>query len=185
MMTDSNNKLILLDADVLSHFCKAGKILLLVQMFSTRLVLLDIVKDELCRLPFLKSCVDTLIEHFNINQLIVTDDIEIYGEYSNLEKTYGRGESACMAYARKSDDIIASSNLTDIRIYCQKHGIEYMTTMDILLIARLENYLNERECDEFISRVKKRSSKLPCDSISDYESICDPTKVARLRNLTK
>jgi len=181
---DSSRK-ILLDADVTSHFCKGGKHLLLVQMFSSRLVLLDVVRNELLRAQFLKPCLDTLLNHFNTDQMIVADDPDIAFEYSHLVEEFGPGESACMAYAHKSGDIIASSNLSDIRHYCKENDIEFMTTMDILLIARLEHYLTGQECDEFIKRVKNANSKLPCNSISEYDSICDKLKVERFLKLAK
>ena len=100
-------------------------------------------------------------------------DIKIIKEYSVLKKTLGEGEAACMAVARHTNDYIASSNLKDIKKYCEQHGIIYMTTMDILLEAYTSGIMNETECDGFIKEVKDKKSKLinDIDSIAVYEKL--------------
>jgi hypothetical protein len=44
----------------------------------------------------------------------------------------GDGESACIAYVRYSNDIIGSSNLSDVKNYCNLHSIDLLTTMDFV-----------------------------------------------------
>jgi len=65
-------------------------------------------------------------------------------------------------------DVIGSSNLKDIRLYCEENNIDYLTTMDFLAEAYHTNKLDEAACDFFIYNVKLKGSKLPCDSIAEY-----------------
>ena len=81
------------------------------------------------------------------------------------------GESACMAVAKCENDIIASSNLKDIKTYCEENSITYLTTMDILMDAIEKSVLSEDECDQIIQKVKASNSKLPVNSISEYRKL--------------
>lgn len=76
-----------------------------------------------------------------------------------------------MAVAKHTKDYIASSNLKDIKEYCNHYGIVYLTTMDILLEAYQKKILTEAECDIFIREVKTKDSKLidGIDTIKQYE----------------
>lgn len=56
-------------------------------------------------------------------------------EFLNLQKNFGLGESASMAYCRYRNNVLASSNLRDITNYCEKNDISYFTTMDFLYQA--------------------------------------------------
>jgi len=82
-----------------------------------------------------------------------------------LKSTYGDGESACMAFCRYSDDILANSN---VKAYCEGHSITYITTMDILLEAFKKKTISEADCNKFINQVKSRGSKLPVDTIDEF-----------------
>lgn len=86
----------------------------------------------------------------------------------NLIRTFGKGESACMAYCRFNKDILASSNLKDISKYCEDNGITYLTTMDFLAEALKAKQLTEQECNDFIRDVKAAGSKLPVDTIAEF-----------------
>ena len=66
----------------------------------------------------------------------------------------GDGEAACMAVAKYTKDYIASSNLKDIKDYCDYFGITYLTTMDILLEGYYKQIMTEAQCDAFIKEVK-------------------------------
>jgi len=76
-----------------------------------------------------------------------------------------------MAVAKYKKNIIASSNLKDIKIYCEKNEISYLTTMDILMDAIEKSILTENECDQIIQKVKAKKSKLPVNSISEYRKL--------------
>lgn len=164
---------ILLDCDVIIHFIKAGKQLLLPKIYPGRFVILDKIFDELMLRPSNKIPVGNFILYSKIEIIPMPKNIEIIKEYAFLKKTKGDGEAACMAVARHTNEYIASSNLKDIRIYCEQHSIVYLTTMDILLEAYKLGIMSEVECDAFIKEVKSKDSILihNIDSIIAYEKL--------------
>ena len=122
----------------------------------------------------LKILVDSdVISHFisfhSVKVLpLPVDNVPCMREFARLLRTFGQGESACMAYARFNESIIASSNLTDIHAYCLENKIQYLTTMDILLEALEGQLICEEEANVFIARVKGQKSWLPVDTIEEY-----------------
>lgn len=95
----------------------------------------------------------------------------------SFKESFFSHESACLAYCRHHPHIIASSNLSDIRDYCDQHQVAYLTTMDVLCIALHRKVLTERECDDFIQKVRASNSKLPNMGIAEYRD----TKFDRLK----
>ena len=73
-----------------------------------------------------------------------------------------------MAFLRYNSHVLASSNLRDIRQYCETYKITYLTTLDLLSEAMRSNVLTEEECDKFIEDVLKQNSKLPCSYMFEY-----------------
>lgn len=171
MIKKSDNAKILLDCDVIIHFIKSGKQLVLPKIFPGRFVILDKVYEELMARPSNKIPVGNFIEYTKIDVIPIPNKIEIIKEYSRLKKIVGNGEAACMAVAKNTADYIASSNLKDIKAYCEEHQIVYLTTMDILLEAFELGIMNEADCDAFIKEVKLKDSKLiyNIDSITVYQ----------------
>lgn len=170
MIKKSDHPKILLDADVIIHFIKAGRVLYLPKIYPHRLLLLDIVQSELLRYQKMKKYIENLTNRTDIELLICPDDIEIIKEYSYLtdELGKGEGESACLAVAKYKKYVVASSNLKDIKKYCLENGITYITTMDILIEAWQKGIMSEEECDDFIRIVIDKESHLPCYSIQEY-----------------
>ena len=173
MTKKSSEPKILLDCDVIIHFIKAGNQLLLPKIYPGRFVILDKIYDELMTRPSNRIPVGNFITYTKIEVIPMPKNIEIIKEYAFLKKTKGIGEAACMAVARLTNDYIASSNLKDIRIYCEEHSIVYLTTMDILLEAFKLGIMSEVECDAFIKEVKSKDSILihNINSIKDYEKL--------------
>ena len=73
-----------------------------------------------------------------------------------------------MAFLRFNDHVLASSNLKDIKKYCEANDITFLTTMDLLCEALRTSILTEEECNLFIEKVLTKGSKLPCRIISEY-----------------
>lgn len=167
MLTNKEPK-ILLDSDVVRHFLSGKQLSLLSSIFPNRLIMLDKVRDELCRSRRLKKEISDFIVNYKIPILSFPKRFDIIKEYSILRRSYGEGESACMAVARYDNKYIASSNLKDIRSYCNQHHITYYTTMDLLLHAVDNQLLSEAEADFFIYNVTINGSILPCNSIEKY-----------------
>ena len=169
----SNEPRILLDCDVIIHFIKAGQQLLLPKIFPSRFVILDKVKAELDKRKKSIVALENFIEWSKIEVIPFPKDAMIIKEYAKLKYNMGDGEAACLAVAKHTKDFIASSNLKDIKSYCNHFGIVYLTTMDILLEAYLKGILTETACNTFIKEVKSKDSKLieGIDTIKQYEQM--------------
>lgn len=167
-----NERIILIDADVVSHFIYASEILSINTIFKYKIKVLDKVYAELQRFPKKKKEVENLIQLKIIKILpFPEEDSQIKREYAYIKKVLfkGEGESACMAVARYSDSILASSNLKDIKHYCELHKITYLTTMDFLCEAISTKKWTLQRCNDFIVRVKAAGSKLPVDNMSQWK----------------
>lgn len=151
---------IVLDADVIIHFSKGGLLSLLPRIFPEyEYVVLDKVYNELSSV---KNQLDNHILYLrNITKLDFKPTLEMMREYAALKSRFGDGESACMAYCRYTANIIGSSNLRDIKNYCNEHQITFLTTLDFIYYAWQRRLLTEKECAEFISDVTVRGSRLP------------------------
>lgn len=174
-MDINNNAKILLDADVIIHFIKGGRLGTLPSIFPNKLYLIDIVFDEVFVKSSNRTEVENMIQFGFFKELKIDEagqDVKL--EYFRLTGTSGgnrgKGESAVMAYCRYHKDVLASSNLKDIRSYCDEHKIAYLTTMDFLAEAFRKLIMTEIECDEFIKTVKAKGSHLMkgVDRIRDY-----------------
>ncbi|WP_044211485.1 hypothetical protein [Flammeovirga sp. OC4] len=167
-MKIEKGKKIILDADVIIHFIKGKQIGLLHKIFpKNKLCILNDVYDEVFQ-GEIRNQVDNLLKFKMVDSLDFSMDFRILKEYAKLKKQYGAGESACMAYCRFHKDVLGSSNLKDIKDYCEEHDIQYLTTMNFLNEAFDIALLSEADCDEFIYEVKSRGSKLPFDTIQEY-----------------
>ncbi len=160
---------IVLDADVVIHFSKGGFLSKLSEIFpSYEYVLLEAVHEEL--LSDIRKQVDNQITLLkNITLLPFKPQGEMLREYAMLRSSFGKGESACMAYCLFTHNVIGSSNLRDIREYCQEKQITYLTTMDFLWYAWSKGMLTTGEVNNFISEVRAKGSKLPDENIEEYK----------------
>lgn len=171
MSKQLSEPLILLDADVVRHFVNGNRILELQKIYPKRFVMLEKVKDELCRSKNLETIIDNFISMTSLPIMAFPKDITIVKEYAFLKKQFGDGESACMAVAKFQKQYIASSNLKDIKAYCETNQIVYLTTMDILVDALEKNILSEVDCNLFITDVKSKGSKLPVNTMAEYKRL--------------
>jgi len=159
---------IVLDADVIIHFSKGGRLSQLPSIFPDyEYVLLEAVHEEL--LSDIRTQIDNQMMLLkNITLLPFAPRGEMLREYAMLRSRFGKGESACMAYCRFTHNVIGSSNLRDIRAYCKEKQITYLTTVDFLWYAWKKGMLTPAEISEFINEVKQKGSKLPDVEIEKY-----------------
>lgn len=162
-------KKIILDADVVIHFCKGEQLGMLPKIFPNKMFIPDIVyRESLSRDNRIQ--VNNLISFKLVTELEIKAEINVLKEYKRLVNTLrlGKGESICLAYCKYHNDVIASSNLLDIKQYCQENSIEYITTMEFLAEAYRTGKMSESDCDYFIFKVKSKNSHLPCNSIEEF-----------------
>jgi predicted nucleic acid-binding protein len=164
----SEKNLLLGDADVFIHFFRGGQLQLLPKILPNKLCLLDAVAEELSRGGNLHARLKKVIgEH--IHEINFDDNPAVRAEFFRLVKSgIGEGESACMALARYEGHYIASSNLRDIREYCQEHKIRIYTTMNLLHEANKRELLSTTACNSFVTDVLTAGSRLPCTSFDDF-----------------
>ena len=163
---------LVLDADVIIHFAKAGRLHELPLILPEfQFLLLDVVKQEL-----------SVMILSMLNQMITKDNTlveERFGashgeilEFARLTSTdglgLGRGESACMVYCLYHHDVLGSSNLRDIHDYCDKKGITYLTTTDFLYYAIKRGLMTKQEVDAFVKQVIDGGSRLPSVDFDTY-----------------
>ena len=162
---------IVLDADVIIHFAKGGRLSQLPSIFPDyEYVLLEAVHEEL--LSDIRTQIDNQMALLkNITLLPFAPRGEMLREYAMLRSQFGKGESACMAYCRFTHNVIGSSNLRDIRSYCKEKKIVYLTTIDFLWYAWRKGLLTPAEITSFINEVKQKGSKLPEVDIEKY--VCE------------
>lgn len=173
----AKSKVILIDADVISHFIVTGNIMRLHTILSPHsLFVVDNVYKEAtnpCLGSSRKETIDKWIIDAHIYRIPFPEKSDnVRREFYRLKKDcplLDEGERACVAMARFGKETIASSNFRDIKPYCETNGIEYIGCMDILYIANQRGIMSESECDQFIARSKLiNNARLPSNSIKEY-----------------
>jgi hypothetical protein len=174
----SSNRSILIDADVISHFVTANEAHALSVIFpDNQIYILDKVHAELQNWPSarMRAIVSDLLSKDNVRLMNFPEENEIIKkEYAWIKSKMfkGDGESACLAVARHNKNILASSNLRDIKPYCTMHGIDYLTTMDFLCRALQGGIFDEIRCNKFIATVRMSGGKLPVKLMKEHS--CRP-----------
>jgi hypothetical protein len=182
---------IVLDADVIIHFMEANYFSILPDIFPEYESLFDSVfskasiavlskysTPQKVKNANLRKLTDLLMEssngHFGewkahqLKKEFFSPKRESMKEFFLLQRTLGKGESACMIYCRDNRDVLGSSNLKDIKEYCSKNNITYLTTLDFLYYAYCRKKMTEQECKEFMQEVNNAGSKLPIIDITQY-----------------
>lgn len=160
---------IVLDADVIIHFVKGELLNVLPNIFPEhRFVVLDYVREELKGAT--KDQLDRQMEYLkNIEEVEFAPTGEAASIYAKLKNKYGKGESACMAYCKTNADVLGSSNLKDIKDYCEENSIIYLTTIDFLHFGIKRQIITKEEADRFIEQVVAKGSKLPNTNFDTYQ----------------
>lgn len=159
---------VVLDADVIIHFAKGGYPSMLPEILvEYDFIVLDIVYGEL------KGDVKMQLD----NQMEFLKNIELFSfkasgdmmcEYFRLMENKGKGESACLAYCRFTNNVIGSSNLKDTTEYCSRYGIVYLTTIDFIYYAIRRRLITLEEAKDFVTDVRRKGSILPDVDLSTY-----------------
>lgn len=172
-------KVILVDADVVSHFIATGHIYELNDILSpNQLYIVDNVYKEATYHPFDKRRKDKVDEWLAKSKTcriaFPRQNRNIVNEFFKLKhdnRLLGDGECACMAMARFGQEVIASSNFRDVASYCEANEIEYIGVLDILLIATKKGYWDADQCNKFImDAIKVNNARFPVCKIEDYKT---------------
>ncbi len=169
-MTQKKTRIVL-DSDVVIHFIKGDSFSLLLKIFPEyQYTIHDVVYNELSKNNQTRIVIDNVLNYISdrIQMVEFNPDSNLKREYARLLKNLGKGESACMIYCLDNKDVLGSSNLKDIKKYCEDNGITYLTTLDFIYYAYIRNLMSKDDCDEFILKVQEKGSKLPFVDISSY-----------------
>lgn len=165
------NKIVLINADILSHFFTSELIELLRKLFGDNLYLLDVAEEELCRKrgTVFQAQISNLKRLGLLKKYVFpTDNALIAKEYFRLKKTFSNGESACLSIAKHTYDFIVNTNSDNVKVFCIENRIEYLSTMDILLLAYNNEIISEANCDYYIYLIKSAGGQIPYWTLNDF-----------------
>lgn len=173
----AKNKVIFVDADVISHFIATGHIDTLTMILAPHAVyVVDYVYKEATWHPtdpqrkekvdaWMTNCKVTLIGFPYMNDNIKKEFFRLKKENPIL----GKGERACMSMTRFGHEVVASSNFRDVADYCDSFGIEYIGTLDILTIALNKGIYTQEDCNKFITdAISLNKARFPVRDITNY-----------------
>lgn len=161
---------IVLDADVIIHFMEADCFSLLPDIFPEyEYLILDVVYNEISKNPETKIFIDNNLRYLpKLKKESFLPKGESMKEFFSLQRTLGKGESACMIYCKDNRDVLGSSNIRDVKEYCSQNNITFLTTLDFLYYAYCRKKMSKEACTEFMLAVKKAGSKIPATDITQY-----------------
>ncbi|NSW84660.1 MAG: hypothetical protein HPY90_15850 [Syntrophothermus sp.] len=76
-------------------------------------------------------------------------------------KQLGKGEAAALVLVRYYGRTVASNNLKDVAPYCREHGLDLISTDDILCLACQRKLISVAEAEGVWDEMKRRQRKLP------------------------
>lgn len=154
---------ILLDGDIASHFITGGYPEALPNIFPYEIKILRSVYNVLVQTATKKASIMHLVQNSLIQIIDFPDDNRvIYKEFLKLSKGFRtEGETACMAMARFSRNVIASSNLVESIKYFKENSVPYLTTRDFLDSAKSNGTLSLLEEVRFHTNIKAAGIKIP------------------------
>jgi len=161
---------IVLDADVIIHFSRGGRLHELANIFPQyEYVVLSTVYDEV--LQPIKNELDNILNYIqNISYETFNPQGEMRKEYAILKSKFGKGESACMSYCKFTNNVIGSSNIRDIKNYCDTNRITYLTTLDFLYYSIKKGMMTVEDANTFCKTVIENGSRLPNVNFNMYVS---------------
>ena len=152
---------IVLDADVIINFSRASILSQLTDILKNYdFIVLDKVYNEV--LGDTKRELDHNVQLLKKIAIVpFPANLDMIKEYAKLVKTFGKGESACMAYCKFTDDVVGSSNFKDVSDYCKNNDITYLGTVDFLYYAVKNEIMTEEEATKSMNDMITKGSRLP------------------------
>ena len=174
----ARSKVLLIDNDVLSHFAATGHLEDLSTILEKHTIMLvDKVYSEARKFrgdPMRIQNIDAWIKAHAIGIIPITRPVGSHQmqEYLRLGRecpALDDGERAICACAKHGGEVVVSSNFRDVKDYCEQNKIEYIGTMDVLMIAIGKGIWTDVECNKFISEaIRINSARFPCGDINKY-----------------
>lgn len=168
-MIDLYEKNVFYDSDCLVCFLAVGQCGILQQMFS-KVIVPKVVSNEILKPfktpPHIKANMNKLIgmDFVEVREMIVGSRVHNkYIEIKNNHQYMGDGEAAVLALTYENGGVIASNNLSDIRVFAEDNDLNFITTAFILAKAYEKGIKSRSELDMIWSDMlnEKRERSLP------------------------
>lgn len=165
------------DTDCISAFLWVGKQSILSKLYPNKIRIPKQVYAELSYpgVSHLKERVDTLIRNGDAKIVDIEANSDDYDFYTELtcdpkdgKKSIGKGEAACIVFARKENGIIASNNLRDIDFYVKEYNLKHKTTGDIMVDAVSLGIITDEQANKLWDAMIRKRRKLGADTFSSY-----------------
>lgn len=167
-----NRPPLILDCDTLSHLAWGNRVDIVQDLYRGQMIILPEVIEELKRLEFIYRRVEPLITSGDL-RLDLLNILEREGEeFNRLYGTgkYGRGEAACMAYARFRQGTLGSNNMRDVKRYCSEFGIPIRGICGILYFSHEKGYISTDEASQLWMHMLSKKRKLPVASYNEVHT---------------
>jgi len=103
--------------------------------------------------------------HIPARGAVATEYLDLTG--GKHGKRMGSGEAAALAYVRINSGTVASNNLSGVRSYCLAHGLELVSTDDILCMAVVQDRLDTTTAEALWTEMKSRKRSPPAYDFSE------------------
>ncbi|SDG72270.1 Predicted nucleic acid-binding protein, contains PIN domain [Thermoanaerobacter thermohydrosulfuricus] len=158
---------IVFDNDCLCSFSWINRLDILDNLFTTHIVIPDIVMNEI---SFLLNYTSYCYVFYNIEQRIKAQQyrIEQIPVFTPFEKEYkeltdpqrkmtiGKGEAAAIIIAKRLNGTLASNNLQDILPHIKPNYPPLITTETILYLAYQQKIITMKEGQQILQQMKQR-----------------------------
>lgn len=165
------------DTDCLSSFLWTDRGCLLTQMYPGRIVVPEMVYDELRRVRQAKfnKRLDALLDSGDAERMDVDFGTATYSLFRKMtscpdvgQPMIGRGEASAIALAKEHAGIVASNNFRDIRRYIRDLKLDYRSTGDILEEAYNDGLLSMEEAEDIWKTMLSEDCWIGADSFREY-----------------
>lgn len=147
---------IFFDTDCVSAFLWTDKGSIITQLYGGKIVIPEIVHQELLRAPntHFSERIEVLISSGNGKIQDIDSSSKAFDLYLKMtavpdpgKKVVGKGEASAMALAHCFKGILASNNFRDIADYVRDLGLRYITTGDIMVEAYEQGIITLAEAE--------------------------------------
>lgn len=163
------------DTDCISAFLWVKNESILTKLYLGKIILPRQVYDEISKVPPLLKRIETMKNNGELSVKSIEAGTNEYKEYYKLavnpppgEKTIGKGEAAAIVMTKKSNGILASNNLRDIKKYVEEYSLNHITTGDILVEALNQGLITESDGNTIWANMIAKKRMLPTPSFTDY-----------------
>ena len=165
------------DTDCLSSFLWTDRGCLLAQMYPNRIVIPEMVYDELQRVhqPKFAKRLNTLLAAGNVLRMDIDVGTTTYSLFRKMtarpdpgKPMIGKGEASAIALAKEHSGIVASNNFRDIRHYIHDLNLDYRSTGDILEEAYNDGLVTMNEAEQIWATMLAEDCWIGANSFREY-----------------